>query len=255
MAFPTLQNQPLPNFPKPLDRKESIDSYTFPSDLVNGDKRNFYTYIGITDYNITQQFNNGLNNLGIGDFFRSFNVPRGIIKLPIPVKLDDNLVLNWGQISLTDAALSAAGSLAPALKLAADFGGVAIGQALNPLMFLQFQRPDYRTFSLSWAMTPRNEKESVAIKKIITKCKQAASPKNNGFTLGYPQVLNIKMYPDDIFGHMVFKPCIINSVQVSYSGAPNPSFLNSKSKQGAPTVVTLTLNISEMQFWYRDEIT
>jgi hypothetical protein len=253
--FPT--DLPTPNFPKPLDRKDNTSGTVFPNDLVaNG--RNFYTQIQFVDYSIYQQFNSSVK----------YANPSGGIKLPLPMKINDTLSVHWSNVSLTSLIQPAAttigrvaggqtgatiGSAAAGLGLQAiSLGGAAIGvgYALNPLMFLVFQRPEYRQFSLSWTLTPRNKKESDTIKNIVTACKKAASPESLGLLLTYPLVALIRMYPNDIFGHMRFKPCIITSVQASYTGAPVPSF----HKNGAPTMVTLTLNLQEMQFWYRSEI-
>jgi len=259
--FPT--DLPTPNFPKPLDRKDNTSGTVFPNDLVaNG--RNFYTQIEFVEYNIVQQFNT---------LVKYANPSSKGIKLPLPMKINDTLAVHWSNVSLTSliqpAATMAGGAIGrafggqqgaalgsaaagAALQLA-SLGGAAVngGLALNPLMFMVFQRPEYRQFSLSWTLTPRNKKESDTIKNIVTACKKAASPESvAGFLLTYPLVALIRMYPNDIFGHMRFKPCIITSVQASYTGAPVPSF----HKNGAPTMVTLTLNLQEMQFWYRSEI-
>lgn len=247
MAYPTL-NKPI-NFPRPLERDPDKSGDVFPSDLVTN--KGLYTQIQFVDYTFAQQLN-GLTNVAN---------PKGGIKLPIPQKLNDNLIVQWSALPVAQAGLSGLQSIGNAvlgpgltsgLSIAAQIGGVYQGLALNPLMFLQFQRPEFRQFSLSWFLTPRNELESFAIRKIITKCKKAASPERyGGFLMRYPQVAMIKMHPNDLYGHMVFKPCIITSVQASYTGGPVPAFYK---KTGAPALVTLTLNLMEMQFWFRNEI-
>ena len=254
-----------PNFPPPLDRQENESGtrLRFPADLINGsipEGRNLYTSIQFVEYNAAS-FSSYV-------WKRSNGVkPNGSIKLPIPQKLNDNLVLNWSALSFMDAAVragtsaitGAAGTVlgqnvanmgASAIQLAIQGGGIYLGQALNPLMFLQFQRPEFRQFSLSWLLTARNEKESEIIRDIIIRFKQAASPRYGAVLMGYPDIALIRMMPDDIFGNLKFKPCVINSVQVNYTGAPVPSFF----KSGAPTVVALTINVTEMQFWFKDEI-
>ena len=247
---PNIQNYPTPNFPKPLSETKNNRGLTFPSDLLS-DERNYHTQIQFVEYKLAQQINSST----------PYAVPSGGIRLPLPMKINDNLVLHWSAISLTDTLMGAIGSpqmqrgISAGVSIA-QLGGAAIngGLALNPLMFMLFQRPDYRQFSLSWLFTPKNEKESQDIKDIITKCKQAASPERSGFSnmlMTYPLVALIKMHPDDIFGHMVFKPCIIKSVIVDYTASPTPAY----HKNGAPAAVSLILNIQEMQFWYRNEIT
>lgn len=245
-TYPNPTNYKPPNFPAPLSRKEDYRA-SFPSDLLNGDKRKFYTQIEFVNY--------------------TFGLPSGSVKLPIPLKLDDNYVLHWSAVSALDPAKAALSSLSEkllggvatsALTLIAQGAGVLSGVAINPMMFMQFQRPEFRQFSLSWILTARNEKESQSIKDIITICKKAAAPTNMFPFMGYPNLAVIKMHPDDLFGHMVFKQCIITSVQANYTAGPTPAFFKKgpkSSKEGAPVVVTLTLNLQETKFWFRDEIT
>jgi hypothetical protein len=244
--YPT--NTRAPSFPPALPNPDSRnDRLTFPSDLI-ADKRNFYTNIQFVKYSPSYQLS------------KTYYTPNGGIKLPIPLKLNDTMLLHWGTVSFTDSLIGGAMSLvegaagktaSSALGLTAQLGGILSGSALNPLMFLAFQRPEYREFSLSWVLAPVNEKESKTVKEIVRICKRAASPTyETVFLMGYPNVALIRMYPDDLFGSIYFKPCVITSVQVTYNGTPTPSFF----KNGAPTVVGLTLNLKEMQFWFREEI-
>lgn len=244
------------NFPQYQQQSTEFGNLTFPKDLLSvslpDGKGSLYTRIQFVKYDVTQQINS------YGTTAKSFKLPSGTsIKLPIPLKLNDTLIMNWSSISLTDTVAKFAdqftgGVVSSAIALG-GIGGIATGMALNPLMFLQFQRPEYRQFSLSWTLAPKNLKESETVSKIIKKCKQAASPSKyagNGMLMGYPEVAIIRMMPNDIFENLVFKPCVVTSVQVNYNAAPSPSFF----KSGAPTVVTLTLNLMEMQFWFKDEI-
>jgi hypothetical protein len=251
MTYPTLN--PTINFPKPLEKNPDRSGNVFPSDLVTG--KGFYTQIQFVNYSISQQ----------NPFVGRIANPTGGIKLPIPMKLNDNLIMQWSPVSYTDTAINALKSgataaggpagtlLSSGLLLASQFGGIATGTSVNPLLFLQFQKPELRQFSLSWFLTPRNKQESDSIKKIITLCKKAASPERTGsmFLFSYPQVALIKMHPGNLYGHLRFKPCIITSVQANYSAGPVPAF----HKNGAPALVSLTLNLMEMQFWFRSEIT
>lgn len=251
MPYPALNKRTF-NFPTPLERDQSQNGflYSFPQDLTNGDKRNFYTQIEFAEYSPTFQFNS----------WGSYAKPSGGLRLPIPLKVNESFVLDWSKIPYKDTIVNLAGKIpiiggyaAGAAKLIEGVGANPFsGVAVNPLLFLQFQKPEFKEYSLSWVMTPRNAQESEIIKNVVLECKRAAAPTRLalGALLGYPKTALIKMWPDDLFGSIVFKPCVITSVQVNYTAAPNPSFFAS----GAPTVVTLTLNLTEMQFWYRDEI-
>jgi hypothetical protein len=237
MIYPTLKPKPVPNFPKKLDENRSIRSNSFPNDLVaNG--RNYYTQIQFVDYSVFQQFNS----------FGAFAAPAGGINLPIPIKLNENVVQHWQEFSLTNAVLGKLGEGATGAAL--SVGSIATGLAVNPLMFLQYKRPEFKLYSLSWLLSPRTAQESQTIKNIVTQCKRASAPTNLGFLLGYPQVAMIRIHPNSVFGNLYFKPCVITSVQVDYTPNPTPSFF----ENGAPTTVALTLNLKEMQYWYRNEI-
>lgn len=232
------------NFPPKLDRGESSDSYMFPADLLANNVRKFYTQIEFVDYDPYKQIN------GYGSIANP--APGAGLKLPIPLKVDDNFVLSWSEVSLTNTILGMVGAAGKGLQAAAGLGGIYAGKALNPLMFLQFQRPEYKQFSLSWLLTPRNEDESKRIRRIIKRTQKAAAPgtSNRGILLTYPEIALIKMYPSNLFENMVFKPCVITSVQTSYVGGPTPAF----HKDGAPAIISFTINLMEMQFWYKDEI-
>lgn len=246
--FPT--NNKIPNFPPPLDTNPAKDASTFPLDLI-ADGRNFYTNIHFVKYQPQLQLNRSV----------VFSSPLDKIKLPIPMRLNENLTMHWGSVSFMDSLLGGAmgmlraggnvgAAAASAVGLTAQLGGIYSGQAFNPLMFLTFQRPEYREFSLSWVLAPVNKKESEAIRNIVRICKKAAAPSYGNILMGYPSIAIVKMYPDNIFKSIYFKPCVITSVEVTYNGTQTPSFF----KNGAPTVVGLTLNLKEMQFWFKDEI-
>lgn len=243
MIYPTLKSRPVPNFPQKLDRTDG-GTQMFPNDLI-AEGRNFCTQIQFVDYKPI--------GVGLGDFnaqFQNVARPSGGLFLPIPQRLNDNMVLDWTEFSVLHNTPGVGGLAGSSV---ASAGSIALGYALNPLMFLQFKKPEFRLFQLSWVLAPRTEKESNTIKKIVTKCKKAAAPTKNGLVgelLGYPQIALIKILPDDVFGHMQFKPCVITSVQANYTPNPTPSFF----ENGAPSTVTLTLNVKEMSYWYRNEI-
>ena len=242
------------NFPAPPNQGVGT-TLMYPSDLTGGGKK-FYTDIQFVQYKFQQQMASFSGTTA--DQVRQYSIPSGpLVKLPIPMKLNDTLILNWSSISVTDMIGKAGGQLAgaalsSAFSLGITAGSIGLGVALNPLMFLQFQRPEFRQFSLSWLLAPKNEKESETIRDVIKAFKRSASPYKHGggLLMGYPDVATVIMKPNDIFENLVFKPCIVTSVQVNYNGAPNPSFF----KNGAPTIIALTLNLMEMQFWFAEEI-
>lgn len=229
----------------PTKPQKRLDWMSFPNDLVQ-DGRNFYTEIAFMDYSVQQQFNE-----------TPVYQPSGGLRLPIPRKLNDSTLLTWREqdaVSLGTSLLSsfARGRAAATLARVGGVGSIigkgaeiGTGYALNPFLFMMFQRPNYKEFTLSWTLAPNTEQESYTISEMINRFKYAALPENHVLVLKYPQIAYIKIYPNDIFGNMIFRPCAIQSVQVDYTGAGSPSFF----RNGAPTVVNLNVQLKEIQLW------
>lgn len=184
------------------------------------------------------------------------------IKLPIPSRINDLQTLSWTPMSITGTVLSAVqgvgGALTPgasqAIAAARQAGGIAtglVGKTLNPLLFMTFNQQNFREFTFEWVLAPKNKKESETILKIVNALKGASLP-SFGFPFqDYPLIVNMKMYPNDLNGHVIFKPMAIEGIGVNYTANPNPSFFEDT---GAPTIVTLTVRFKEIKLWYRNQL-
>lgn len=173
---------------------------------------------------------------------------RETILLPLPKKLNDNLVLSWSEKSLTDTVSSLTGVTRAAVNVArlqSAFSGVTV----NPFLYLYFDRPNFKRYSFTWTLAPRNEQESLNINEIIKILKENSSPSVAGPLMLYPSTVELKFYPDDNFQRMKLKPCIIESVAVDYTPS-GPSFLNATA---APTLINLTLNLKEIELWAKGD--
>jgi len=175
----------------------------------------------------------------------------GGIRLPIPRKLNDVQTVVWSSGSIySDAAgvlSTLAGKTATTAFNTAKMGvSAASGYSVNPLLFMTFQKPNYKEHSLSWSFTPNTEQESNTLVDIINYLKFNSLPKQvlGGGIYEYPNILFVRLFPKDEFT-MKFRPCAVNGVSVDYNGAGVPSFF----KNGAPTVVNLTLQLTEIQLW------
>lgn len=224
------------NFPTPPQKK--YQSRCFPTDLIQND-REFYTEIAFVEYKASMQTNNGPSQMGgMG------------VKLPMPRRINEATNINWAEISATEMAgqLASGGKGAAMIAAAGTGGSIGTGLALNPMMFMQFQRPNYKEHTLSWTLAPSNKRDSDELKDIINEFKKACLPtlEGGGLLLGYPNIATIRFKPDKYLFKM--KPCAIISVQVDYSGAGMPSFF----KSDAPTVVNLTVALKEIQLWNRN---
>jgi len=288
-----------PNFPSAPQR--TFDFYTFPNDLIVGD-RNYYTEIQFYSYDSGFMFPEyapqedtppqegeswftSLANRITPDFLKSSSyrggefaigqgkagVALGNMKLPLPQKINDTLTFSWGEGSVTEVAsniiqnLSLVNQLANfttnAAQLLIQGGGVISGYAINPMMFQQFQRPNFREFNFQWTLAPRTRTESATIASMITLLKRAASPRKTagtaGLILGYPLVAQIKFWPNNLSGHpseqiggMIMKPCIIQGISVDYTPL-GPTFF--KGTEGAPVIVSINVSVKELQLWYRED--
>jgi len=239
------------NFPtRPSVR---LPSNSFPEDLL-GDGKELYTQIQFVSYQSI-----ALGGLGLGSSLLA--VPVGGMILPIPKKINDVQAITWTEVSATDTGLSIAARLVAnretAAAAAASAGISTLGQIgsafsgiqLNPFLFMTFQRHNFKEFSFSWTFAPKNARESRMLSVIINQFKNESLPAYRGLILNYPNLALIKIYPNDVFDNLKFKPCAVASVLVDYTGA-GPSFFKGTK---APTVVNLTVNFKEIQLHYRDE--
>lgn len=258
----------------PTKPKGNLDYRSFPNDLVS-DGRQFCTDIQFMMYDVA------LTNLPqyfpslATPFITSAYTPNGGITLPIPKKLNDVQTVIWESTSITQAAGSilqsassllsgaagavggiAAGTVGQIVSAGAGIAGGVIpgtgGLAINPHLFMLFKSPTFKEYNLSWTFTPKNEQESLTLANIITQFKYNMLPAKAGFggdlLLNYPNIAIIKMYPNDFFTFR-FKPCAIKSVNVDYTGAGQPSFFK---RTGAPTVVSLSVSLQEIQYNIKD---
>lgn len=265
------------NFPSRLPSGGAVGITTFPSNLIAGN-RSFYTEMSLTNYipPSTTRLTSGITRLSEGiasvvagtfgqsieDLFngetlsdvRSSGTDNRItdttvMRLPIPKKVNENHVLKWHETSITDILSSFVGAGPGStgsniLGAASAFTGVRV----NPFMYLYFDRPTFKQFSFTWTLPARNEEESNTIKDIVLRLKKGSSPSLNGPIMLYPDILDIRFYPDDIFGMLRLKPCLIEAVSVDYTPS-GPSFFES----GAPTLVNITLSLKEIQLWEKDD--
>jgi hypothetical protein len=303
-----------PNFP--TQPRRSFDFFTFPNDLIT-DNRSYYTEIQFYNYNsgiklprydgpevpadiiakdllnlvgdTAQVVSDRLtpSNYSGGEFFNGQGIQGsslGMMKLPLPSRINDNLTFSWGQDSLMDISSSIISSAANMAQFSrnsvargignfyGNFGnvlgtvagglGAVAGYSINPLFFQSFQHQNFREFQFQWLLAPRTRTESATIASMISLLKRAASPEKafgTSFILKYPAIAMIKFYPNNLTGHpsdktggVILKPCIIQSVSVDHTAtAGGPSFF--KGPEGAPVMTAISIAVKELQLWYRED--
>lgn len=228
-------------------------SIQFPTDLI-AEGRNFYSEFIFMDYSVNQQFTST-------PILRPVDSKYGSVWLPVPRKINDIQTMSWGEFSGTSVAGAALTQMIYGNRQLQNGGtfrgsggqigvpvGIATGMSINPLLFMQFNSPNFKDHSLSWTLAPSSEAESNALKSIIDKFRYYSLGKANGLSGGllleYPSILFVKLYPEDEFT-LKFRPCAVINVSVDFTGSGTPSFF----KNGAPTVINLTLHLREIQLW------
>jgi len=214
----------------------------------------------------------------------------GTVVLPIPGGISDSNMVDWQEDKLdeitksfaniaqsaitkggtagADAAAGEAGKLnAPETKImaASKFTELATGAAnimqrtngtvANPNLELLFNGPSLRSFSFSFRLSPREEDEAKAVRKIIRFFKQAMSAKRsqNSLLLKSPHTFAISYITSKNKQHPYlnrFKECALTQCNVNYT--PDGNYM---TFAGEPSMTSyeLTLQFQELVPLYDDD--
>lgn len=274
-----------PRFPTPPVK--TINFASMPNDLI-ADGRNFYTEISFINYRTGAfgGFGDGINSIingltGGPAIAGAFGALAGsgaqmptnpqsavssfgslaAIRLPLPNQINDMVTFDWRTRSaLSDFGsmmniIPGVGAISGAVSTAASAIGATIGKTLNPMLYAAFSGPQFRQFTFNWVLAPRTRLESETIKQIVTMFKKYSSP-SRGLIMDYPMVALMRMYPNNLNNLAVFKPMVVRSIGLNYTANPHgPSFFesNGASDDGAPTVVTLSVQMMEIKIWTRED--
>ena len=128
------------------------------------------------------------------------------------------------------------------------------GQVLNPNMELLFQGPALRSFTFSWKMSPRDQKESIVIAKIIRMFKQSMAPQktSSGNFLKAPSIYQLTFQQGT--GTHKFLPkmkeCALNDCSVNYT--PDGGYMTYDNS--AMVAVEMSLSFQEMEPIYNNDM-
>ena len=101
-----------------------------------------------------------------------------------------------------------------------------------------------REHNFSWRLHPRNEEESLVVKRIISYLRKAMLPDTlGGYSFVYPKMFKIEVFPSTEFSYK-FKTCMLESMEANYAPT-SPSFHTNK----APSEVNLTLKFQELEYF------
>jgi hypothetical protein len=142
------------------------------------------------------------------------------------------------------------------------------GAIVNPNTELLFKGPSLRSFTFSFKMTPRNQKEANGIKKIVRTLKQGMSVKRGirGIFLSSPNVFRVKFYyskpviseSGEVIGQEgksphpylpVLKVCALQNISVNYT--PDGSYMT--YGDGSMVAYDMTLSFAEISPIFDDD--
>ena len=188
----------------------------------------------------------------------------GSVILPMPSAITDGNKTQWGSGTMTPAQIAASGGVKALLgdeKLGGPFeqleatvaqsaGNQKIsnavkdyfteqltgaedllarttGEIMNPNMELLFKGPDLRSFSFTWKMSPRDQKESIEIAKIIRMFKQSMAPQKTEeqLFLKSPSIYDLTLRVGKKRNNFLpkVKTCALTDCTVNYT--PDGSFM------------------------------
>ena len=130
------------------------------------------------------------------------------------------------------------------------------GKVMNPNLELLFSGPSLRSFNYTFRFTPREQKESLMVRRIIKFFKKSMAPilsKEGGLFLESPHVFKLKYIHKNGGQHPFLnkiKPCALQNFSVQY--APDGSYMT--YKDGSMTAYNISLTFGEINPIYDKDI-
>lgn len=248
MATPSLSGPPVP---PGTNNPSGTSSFMFPVDLIAPGKREYFISFQINRYNRPTP-------LTVPTL-----VPEQTIILPMPDMINDTPSVNWTQQKIgADAKnMIVKGALGNAFKgfpqaqaianLGADALSAKYSLATNPFLTMLFDSPNFKRFTFSWLLSPRQQEDSAVLQNIILLFRKNMLPSSisgQSVILEYPRIFNAAFNPNDFL--FDFKPMVIESMSVNYTPVSGPAFFVDKS----PAQVKLTINFVEIDYWLREQV-
>ena len=214
----------------------------------------------------------------------------GSVILPMPTAIGDGNKTQWGTGTMTPMQLAASGAVKAFLGDEGGRGAAASiekslgqfqtgggedamenffteqltgaedllsrtkGAVMNPNLELLFKGPDMRSFSFAWKMSPRDQKESIVIAKIIRMFKQSMAPQKTpeGLFLKAPSAYDIKFRSGSSRNKFLprIKTCALTDCSVNYT--PDGSFM--AYDNDSMVAFEMTLSFQEMDPIYNNDM-
>jgi len=135
----------------------------------------------------------------------------------------------------------------------ADAVGQYTGAVPNPHVTTIMRGVKMREHAFSWLLSPRNAKESQELLENLRVIKARSLPKyvqNSTALLTYPNLVEIKLFPDLLNQYVIFKRCLIKDCQIDITPY-GPSFFKDGpgfvSGVNHPTIIQFSLSLAETE--------
>ena len=178
------------------------------------------------------------------------------ITLYMPDNAESNYNASYGKIGLLAAAASVPilGTIPNAIQgiLGNEAVKVAMqtmGYVFNPQEQVMFEGIDFRTFNMSFTLTPYSREEATQIKNIIQTFRKNAAPRIASGGIGFffvpPSIFEVTFMYNGAENPNInkLKRCVLTDVNVNY--APNGTW--STHDDGSPVQTSLTLSFKEIE--------
>ena len=123
------------------------------------------------------------------------------------------------------------------------FGGVAV----NPHKIVLFTGVNFREHQFSWKLSPRNRRESDAIRDIIDMFTYYSHPEYlaAGLFFKYPEYFEITFrHPEYLFR---LQPSVCKDIRVNYHGQGYPAYIRDANGGGTPAPAEVELSLTFME--------
>jgi hypothetical protein len=124
---------------------------------------------------------------------------------------------------------------------------VGAGVALNQHKIVLFTGVDFRTHQFSWKLSPKNRRESDAIKQIIEMFTYYSHPEYiaGGLFFKYPEFFEIKFrHPEYLFK---LQPSVCTDIRVNYHGQGYAAYIRDANGGGIPAPAEVELSLTFME--------
>ena len=162
--------------------------------------------------------------------------------------------------SLSNVLLSSVGAL-PGMGGAKEVSEMQSGEIITDRLELAFKGIQKRSFSYTFKMIPKNEREADEIRKIVFAFKANMLPEfvagRSGRRLVVPNTFDIQyqyMGVSNEYLHHI-STCVLENMSVTYGGDRYKTFNASSKGDGAPPVETsITLQFKELELITRERV-